>query len=66
MSDKRFSIINSPKLSWWIRLMLFFKEPICGYDFGYKESYVVCVKCFRGKYYITDYKELTGEFDDER
>jgi hypothetical protein len=66
MPDKRFPIIKSSKVSWWIRLMLFFKKPICGYDFGYEESCVVCMKCFRGKYYITDCKELTGEFDDER
>jgi hypothetical protein len=50
-------------MPWWIRLVLFFKKPTCGVDWGYKDdkTAVVCIKKFRGVYYIYDYKEYNPD-----
>lgn len=46
-------------IKWWERLLLLFKKPNYGYDYGEKDkSIVVIVKELNGKIYIVDKYEV--------
>lgn len=48
------------KLPWWIRFQLFFKNPVCSWDWGGDILYVVCIKKLRGIHYIIDCGEVVS------
>ena len=53
--------LESMRLSWWIRFLLFFRKPIYGVDWGYGFPVIICMKMLFGICYVTsfcDTKEL--------
>ena len=52
-------IQKSVGIKWWERILLWFKKPYYGYDYGYHdESVVVIVKKMFRKIYIIDEQHI--------